>query len=505
MAILQTLTSAVTTGFNPTCIRHALVLRRQARGALAGAILLLTLAACTTLPQNIVAAAPATASSDCIAVQPATAAQATPQQVLTDSIDRVRHWPYFRTPDIAPDSDFVDPKNAKPLVTEAVRLVKIAQAKAAKNVLIDNLPPWVGQKNVLWQDITSDVKGLTDNAFSVIRPIINQKLDGQRNALISSQANGTAAVAVSQPSAGNVIFTAIEDLYHDVFFRNLATLASYRAFHQLTLLSAAHIKLMLDQHPNPDTTQLDQLDTEVRIFNYGRFVSTYFDAYFRGGQFIQFNVNEQDLLTALQTDLPSKIQAGLKAGDVPTYLQTEMTKLCTGLCNTKLGQTALVTRAGLTVQFSGISYTVTTSKGIGLSHTYPQMTQVGPQLIRVLVEALFDANGLIPKGAPTSTACVEGLLSQDTDCLQTTDPEDLQTKIQQIDMYATTMETITSSVTGIVIRNTGAINNEAIAQTIETLFGVVSRKILEKALYTASGGAEVKDACPVKPIPVAVQ
>ncbi|WP_459908441.1 hypothetical protein [Caballeronia sp. HLA56] len=287
-------------------------------------------------------------------------------------------------------------------------------------------------------------------------------------------------------------------------FGKLTDLASFRAFHLMALLSAAHIHEMLR-----GTDNIDQhaLETQVRLFNVARYLSAYFDAYFRGGQFIQFDIDETSFVTSLSGSIAGKVKTGMSAGDIQKLISPAFDDLCksvstkSGACGPRLGSSAFVTRAGLSVQFAGISYAFADKGGVGLTHSYPQLSQFGPQMIRVFVEAIFDANGRHLKGAPNSTACqASQKLFDASECLIATDPAD--EKLQQIDMLASGTEALATTGTGVLVRGfaMASSNNELIAQMLETLAGVNARKITERVLFLTSYGA----ACPIRPVSVRV-
>lgn len=476
----------------------------------------------TTAPEqpctaNFVAAAPASG------VQPTTPAG----KMLSTTFDEVRHATIFATPDF--DYKFV---NVKGVLDEANGLVTKAQAVAAskatpptpipdtlkisdvENVLIANLPPWASQKASLLPPIGTNVEEVIKNAFDVITAIADKQNDSSQTALIPAAARkGTAGAPVAtsdaQPtsSSGHPTLAFFSWVKHDQLIQDLHALSAYRAFHQLTLLSAAHIEVMLDAPTPPSQAALD---SEVRIFNLGKFLSTYFDAYFRGGEIVQFNANEQALLAAVSTDLQPKIKGGMSQAQLQNLLQQAYDGICTGpnktaLCSAQLGQSAFVTRAGMSIQFSGFDYSVTTTKGLGISGTAPQANQYGPQLVRVLVEAIYDANGLVPLGVPNSTACKQGLFPTD-ECLPSNASADVQANLQQIDTYSAIAEALSSTATGAVIRGIdgGALNNETVAQSIETLMGEIARKITEKTL-AATIGSNSPVQCPVKPVSMKVE
>lgn len=480
-------------------------------------------------------AVPATAASDAAVLDPKglvkaavvnanrARAENNPVLLLQSSLQYVRY-----------DSSFIHPigftaENPPDLIEEAAKLAEkdIAKTNADENKgvppvpanlkpdaveleLFTDLPKWAGKPSTvlpmdnlirqLGSNANTEFKKAVADANFVIELVARHQMD--RSSLIG-QKTGPVLPAQPLPAAGNLgtlVLASISKEEHNTLLESLLTLASYRTFHVLTLLRAAHLHQMLTPKDGK-LPSLDEVSTEVRLFNVARFLSTYFDAYFRGGQFIQFTADQQAISTTLATDLQSRMKTGLKTADVAKFIDDEFTKLCQGpnnasACSAQLGQTAFVTRAGLSVQFSGISFDVTTTKGLGLSHSYPQLSQFGPQLIRVLVEALFDANGLGPLGVPNSTACVEGLFPTKY-CLQAGD-KNAQQALGEIDLISTATESVTSMATGAAIRGlaVASLNNEAAAQSVETLIGVTARKIMERLLYRAS----LQTSCPI-PLP----
>jgi len=95
-------------------------------------------------------------------------------------------------------------------------------------------------------------------------------------------------------------------------------------------------------------------------------------------------------------------------------------------------------------------------------------------MIRVFVDALFDANGPHPPGVPNSTACDPGNnLFKSDEWVTAGTPDDLRR--QQIDMISAGAEALSSSETGVIIRGAGW------ASLLETLVGVNARKDFRKS------------------------
>jgi hypothetical protein len=429
------------------------------------------------------------------------------------------------------------PANAGVLIQAPV-IATGAPAAAPDDVEVAllKLIPWAGTMDPIQQDALD----YADRARGVLE--FASKKVVSMNALIPNPQDAQASAASDKQQGERHIasFNAIE---HREVFHNLTTLASFRAFHVLALVSAAHLHTMLVAQPPVEDARLDE---EVRVFNVARFLSAYFDAYFRGGQFLQVTFNEQEFVATLamrvkhqfpkpgkapptaediaallqpefdqldeksfvknlasdfQKNLPASGIGSLTPEQIQSVLQPAFDNLCrkaghaSNTClSSTMGKSAFVTRAGLSVQFSGVSFAIGGKDTVGISHTYPQVANFGPQLIRVFVEAIFDANGPHPPAVPNSTACdPANNLFRGDECVTAGTPDDLRR--QQIDMISAGAEALSSSETGVIIRGASwaALNNELVASLLETLVGVNARKISEKVLYSVSEKLE----CPL--------
>jgi hypothetical protein len=123
--------------------------------------------------------------------------------------------------------------------------------------------------------------------------------------------------------------------------------------------------------------------------------------------------------------------------------------------------------------------------------TYPATTEFGPQLVRVLMEAIFDSHGLVVPAVSNSTACKEKLYTivnclSEGDMKGNTDTGNLTDRIKKLDAYAGQAESTVTDAASKLIRGVSiaALNNESVAKSVETLAGVSARKIVEKALWS---------------------
>jgi hypothetical protein len=443
---------------------------------------------------------------------------------LQASLDRVRSEKIFGNFALS------QPPSPHAEFDEAWRLVELAkstkegklpaEADETERMLLERLP-WAGDIGIP-RDADAKVQnilmGVVANARLFIGQLANQQGDQPdplNKLLPPGLGKATMPMSKDQPpaQAGETItvktFAQSIDAHNRSPFEKLNDLASFRAFHLLALFSAAHVHAILTNPALDPDHNPGKLDAEVRIFNVARYLSAYFDAYFRGGQFVQLTVDDDALSTALTNKLAGPLkQTGVSAAQIKSALKGQVDRVCSGDTNgasvcsgLKLGSTAFVTRAGLSVQFSGVSFSV----GNGVSHTYPQVAQFGSQMIRVFVEALFDANGAHPLGMPNSTACQEQLFGKD-ECLAATQKPD--TRLTQIDMLASASEALSQTATGALIRGASAasLNNETVAQMLETLAGVNARKITEKVLFITSDGT-LSDGmqCPLTPVPLSIR
>ncbi len=284
-------------------------------------------------------------------------------------------------------------------------------------------------------------------------------------------------------------------------------IAAFRAFHVITLLSAGRILRDFGDAPGQPVDE-GALRTHVQLFNIARFLSTYFDAYFRGGQFIAstFDPNGEAALAseAISRRIGAKLDNALPPAQVKQIVSSEIGALCGknagGLCaSLALGKTSFVTRAGLSVQFAGLGVSIVSGQSLAPQATYPKASEFGPQMIRVLIEAIFDANGPHPTSVHQSTACVSGLF-EGSECLDANaQPDALMTRI---DMLASSGEALSSAGVGAIIRgaNVSALNNEAVANMLETFAGVSSRKVLERVLQ-----AQAKSCSSLAPVALEVK
>jgi len=241
----------------------------------------------------------------------------------------------------------------------------------------------------------------------------------------------------------------------------------------------------------------------------GQFVRAYFKAYFRAGHLFQGQLQTSDMATNLVDAVVAKLGAAkLSTSDEATLVSDVQTKL-QGLCKSTsgtdclftspIGPTQFVSRSGSTYGFQGVTLTVGYTNGVQATWDFPRASDYGPKMVRVLIEAVFDAKRPFVPAVATSTACdttfnlpytvVDGQpLNPSKYCLTsalTGSVSLLQDAVSAVDEKAARADSLTGVATGIVVRSFGvaALNNEAAAGTIESLTAVIARKVTERAAW----------------------
>jgi len=240
----------------------------------------------------------------------------------------------------------------------------------------------------------------------------------------------------------------------------------------------------------------------VQEFNTALFLAKYFAAYFRDGHFLQVSVNSSALLDKATQDIKNKL-SGLQLtqqqqaaitnalGDLEKQVQTG---LCTNpdssstcLLTQPLGTTAFVTRAGTSIQFSGVSVSIGDNGKLSPTATHLSSTVIAPQLAEVFWEAVFDSLPPYVPAAANSTACVKGLYPSPSElCMTTTTSAADKDKIDTVDSDATKAQSAATAAASYIIRGGWlfSLNNEAVAQAVETSVGEIARKATEKLVWS---------------------
>jgi hypothetical protein len=230
------------------------------------------------------------------------------------------------------------------------------------------------------------------------------------------------------------------------------------------------------------------LDEQEKELDTSALLSLYLSAYFRGGKIFQVTLSVEDAAKRLQKEIQDAMPDRPLPAGVEEKIQKNLLKLCKdndgkGECRLSraLGSENFVTRAGVSVQYAGIGVSVgEDGKGL-VAVSHPPSTEVAPQLVRVVTEAMFDAIEPRVPGVANSTLCK----APKGTCVDEKDSD----AIKQLDDYGNRTEALVSSSAGKLLRgvNVVALNNEAVAKSLETFAGVTARKWLEKALWKRHG------------------
>jgi hypothetical protein len=226
------------------------------------------------------------------------------------------------------------------------------------------------------------------------------------------------------------------------------------------------------------------LDEQEKELDTSALLSLYLSAYFRGGKIFQVTLSVEELAKALQKEIQGAMPDRPVPPRVEELIRENLLKMCKdkdgkGECRVSraLGSENFVTRAGISVQYAGVGVSVgEDGKGL-VAVSHPPSTEVAPQLVRVITEAMFDSVDPRVPGVANSTLCK----APKGTCVDEKD----SAAIKQLDDYGNRTEALVSSSAGKLLRgvNVVALNNEAVAKSLETFAGVTARKWLEKALW----------------------
>ena len=225
------------------------------------------------------------------------------------------------------------------------------------------------------------------------------------------------------------------------------------------------------------------------------YIQAYMSAYFRHGKFFQAKI---DALTYTKNLVGKLSDSSLKLRDSDAKALADELFKDSGLKDgtVTLGSIStdgFTTRGGQSFIFPELQVTVS-APGAKLTRPQFDYTLVGTDILRVLLSAIFDAALATPS---TSSATGATIMADITDVgLVTFDPTEFSEprnghqkvtadNFSAIDSRASLVDAISAAGIGRVVRGAGlaALNNEALANVVETLVGVTLRKGTEKILW----------------------
>jgi hypothetical protein len=240
------------------------------------------------------------------------------------------------------------------------------------------------------------------------------------------------------------------------------------------------------------------------------FIREYLRAYFRNGRFVRFNLDSTTLDAELQKEILARFPG------ITDQARKDLTKSLFGTDKFYFGEIdsgGFVSRGGATYQFPPLEAKLDPFARRPITVSKIDFPTVGSDIIRVILEATFDAHDLLP-GVSNCTGSIvtdekdqplpqaERLPINDP---QANDPQAGNLKEDQfgkVNQTSSKIEAVSSTAVGQLIRGAGwaSLNNEALAKLVETFVGVTFRKVTEKAAwcwYSCNPDAKKVAATPV--------
>jgi hypothetical protein len=294
-------------------------------------------------------------------------------------------------------------------------------------------------------------------------------------ASINDMYNGLSGTAPIKPIRFNV--RDVTDYTSKV--AQSTNLDDWTHFANLTVLNFARFA---DSDVELSAEALESFDYMVMAI----YIEAYLKAYFRNGEFISGSVK----LDTLETVIPA-----LKNLKEPyaTQLKNILNSL-QGKVFGKVSTVGFVTRGGDTFQFPELNITFELAK-VRLSGSKLDYLTIGSDLIRVLLEAVFDSYDRLPAVTNATGVAIASTNRGKAGPISLPDfqkikpkPPYLQVSEKQftsIETFANGIDASSGTATGQLLRGIGwgALNNEAVAKLIETAIGASARKVGEKLAW----------------------
>lgn len=200
------------------------------------------------------------------------------------------------------------------------------------------------------------------------------------------------------------------------------------------------------------------------------YLSTYLKAYFRNGKFASVKVSLDDL---------DAYAPGLK--QLPPAIRDEIKKVLDKATFGKIADEGFVSRTGTSRAFPPLNIAIDPTQRTKVSIGEIDPVVVGADMIRVIIEALFDRHDRLPGVTNATGLKVEKKPLNDIKAVKLMFDLD-DDGFGKLDQIANSVDGGASSLAGQVVRglNIAALNNEAIAKLLEALAGATARKVAEK-------------------------
>lgn len=240
------------------------------------------------------------------------------------------------------------------------------------------------------------------------------------------------------------------------------------------------------------------LDQAMMAVGWSNFLYEYLRAYFRGGRFafakldadgisgklsesvvdgfkneISYDALDEEK-KSLVDNLIDKVKASI-GEEIQSVCKTSDQSGC--LLTTALGEDALITKGGRSIQFAGVGILIGEEGKASLSLDKPESTDVAAQLIEVVVESFMDSQNRNIPALANSTACASHLI----DASFCKPEAEFQKSFEEIYEKGDAAAGYATSLASMIVRGGyfWSLDNEAIAKAIETGAGSVARKMME--------------------------
>jgi hypothetical protein len=244
--------------------------------------------------------------------------------------------------------------------------------------------------------------------------------------------------------------------------------------------------------PAPSPELLRRLAESEADYRASPFITEYFKAYFRDGKLIQVMLKPDEFANGTLEALPASANLGdTQKEALRQTLKDVFQRSCRQdggdgcLLTPALGGVSLQLRGGESLAFKGVSINVGYAGGLTTTGEYPRSAEIAPQVVRVLLEASFDASRLGLPAVATATACGKAGLFPVDRCLSATllqEVPGLMEAVAAADSRAMRADGRATMVASVAVRGGSwlALNNEAVARSVESLAGGTVRKLAER-------------------------
>jgi hypothetical protein len=250
------------------------------------------------------------------------------------------------------------------------------------------------------------------------------------------------------------------------------------------------------------------------------FLGSYMSAYFRNGKFFSVSLERAKIENTLRGKLKAEASEslGLSIPDCPQkrpdfdkqppkdeqglllhlacQIEDKVSSLIGKACKktddkespkdacyllSRIADAGFVSRGGASFAFPTINVSVNPLADKKVTATKIDTDQIAQDLVRVAVEATGDSITSVP-AVKGSTACEQGLLS----CFDEERFNVSADRFNRVNDYADRAEAAVSAIIGKLVRGGSwiALNNEALAKSLETFISVTVRKVTETATWT---------------------